>query len=100
MVADMQCSSTSGGGSSEPDNFMEIWAHNLDEGFDKIRHIVQKYPYVAMVSYITLLCSNTSQLLHFNWKCSRTQNFRVWWLSLLVNSGVHQITSTNCSSVM
>lgn len=54
MVADMQGTS-SGGGGSEPDNFMEIWAHNLDEGFDKIRHIVQKYPYVAMVSL-----SNTS----------------------------------------
>ena len=39
---------TSSGG-SEPDNFMEIWGHNLDEGFDKIRRIVQNYPYVAMV---------------------------------------------------
>ena len=47
MVKDMQ--GTSSGG-SEPENFMEIWAHNLDEGFDKIRRIVQKYPYVAMVS--------------------------------------------------
>lgn len=37
-------------GSSEPDNFMEIWAHNLEEGFEKIRRIVQNYPYVAMVS--------------------------------------------------
>lgn len=33
---------------SEPDNFMEIWAHNLEEGFEKIRRIVQMYPYVAM----------------------------------------------------
>ena len=49
MVGAMQTSSTGGGG-TEPDHFMEIWAHNLDEGFDKIRLIVQKYPYIAMVS--------------------------------------------------
>lgn len=47
---------SSGGGGSEPSNFMEIWEHNLDEGFDKIRNIVQKYPYVAMVS-CTLCCT-------------------------------------------
>ena len=39
------------GSSSEPETFMEIWAHNLDKGFDKIRRIVQNYPYVAMVSW-------------------------------------------------
>lgn len=48
MVQDMQATSTAG---SEPENFMEIWAHNLEEGFEKIRRIVQNYPYVAMVSY-------------------------------------------------
>lgn len=46
MVVDMQ--GTSSGG-SEPENFMEIWAHNLEEGFEKIRRLVHKYPYVAMV---------------------------------------------------
>lgn len=50
MVADMQGTSSGGGGGSEPENFMEIWAHNLEEGFDKIRRVVEKYPYVAMVS--------------------------------------------------
>lgn len=46
MVRDMQ--GTSSGG-SEPDNFMEIWGHNLEEGFEKIRRVVFKFPYVAMV---------------------------------------------------
>ncbi len=50
MVKAMQ--GTSSGG-SEPENFMEIWSHNLEEGFEKIRRIVQKYPYVAMVSFDT-----------------------------------------------
>jgi len=36
-------------GGSEPDHFMEIWTYNLEEGFDKIRQIIRKYPYIAMV---------------------------------------------------
>ncbi len=51
MVVAMQ--GTSNGGGTEPDHFMEIWSHNLDEGFDRIRKIVRKYPYVAMVSTFT-----------------------------------------------
>lgn len=27
----------------------EVWATNLEEEMDEIRHIVEKYPYVAMV---------------------------------------------------
>ena len=38
-------------GGSEPDHFMEIWTYNLEEGFDKIRQIVRKYPYIAMVRH-------------------------------------------------
>ena len=64
----MHVNSSTGG--SEPENFMEIWAHNLEEGFEKIRRIVQSYPYVAMVS---CGCS-----LHFSYNISvilvRTQS--------------------------
>ena len=48
MVVDMQ---GTGSGGSEPEHFMEIWAHNLEEGFEKIRRMVHKYPYVAMVGF-------------------------------------------------
>ena len=41
-----------GGQSSREESFVEVWAKNMDEQFDRIRHMVQKYPYVAMVSNI------------------------------------------------
>ena len=31
------------------DGFVEVWAHNLEDEFVKIRRIVQKYPYISMV---------------------------------------------------
>ncbi len=38
--------------SSPSPNFsiIEVWNSNLEEEFKKIRKIVQKYPYIAMVS--------------------------------------------------
>lgn len=33
----------------QEDGFIEIWQHNLEEEFVKIRKIVQKYPYISMV---------------------------------------------------
>ena len=48
MVCGMQ-SGSAGGGGTEPDSFMEVWARNVDHSFTKIRYIVQEYPYVAMV---------------------------------------------------
>lgn len=52
MVCGMQSGSTggSGGGGTEPDTFMEVWARNMDQAFTKIRYIIHDYPYVAMVS--------------------------------------------------
>lgn len=29
---------------------IEVWSHNLEEEFRKIRKIIQKYKFVAMVS--------------------------------------------------
>lgn len=36
-------------GTLEPE-IRDVWAENLDEEMEKIRHLVEKYPYVAMVS--------------------------------------------------
>lgn len=47
MVGNMQGNSS--GGRSEPESFMEIWAHNVEQGFEMIRRVVQTHPYVAMV---------------------------------------------------
>ena len=48
MVADMQSGGT--GGNGEPEEFMEVWDRNLEEAFVKIRQIIERYPYVGMVS--------------------------------------------------
>lgn len=40
----------SGGSDCQEDGFVEVWEKNMDEQFDRIRQLVQKYPYVAMVS--------------------------------------------------
>ncbi len=43
----MQGGVLSQGGDS--DDFVEVWARNIDQAFIKIRNIIQEYPYVAMV---------------------------------------------------
>ena len=45
---------TGGGPGSAEEGFVEVWAKNLDEQFDRMRQLVQKYPYVAMVRYVVL----------------------------------------------
>ena len=46
---------TGGGPGSAEEGFVEVWAKNLDEQFDRMRQLVQKYPYVAMVRYMVLV---------------------------------------------
>ena len=36
------------------EHICEVWAHNLEEEMNRIRDIVEKYPYIAMVSIKTL----------------------------------------------
>ena len=45
MVAIMQ--SNAGG---EAEECVEVWSRNLEDSFTAIRNILQRYPYVAMVS--------------------------------------------------
>ena len=46
-------------GSSVPEyGIVDVWAHNLEEEFTKIRKVVQKYNYVAMVSEASGPCLN------------------------------------------
>ena len=30
--------------------FMEVWNSNLEEAFDRMIHLVEDYPYIAMVT--------------------------------------------------
>jgi hypothetical protein len=40
--------------SSNPNyTIIEVWSTNLEEEFRKIRKIIQKYPFVAMVIFLT-----------------------------------------------
>lgn len=49
---------TGGNGGLGEETFVDVWAKNMDEQFDRIRQLVQKYPYVAMVSdmYVCSVC--------------------------------------------
>lgn len=54
----MCMTNSNGGGSHGNSNgrgdsntqFVEVWAKNLEDEFARMRHIVQNYPYVSMVS--------------------------------------------------
>ena len=39
-------------GNTMEDGFVDVWAKNLEDVFVRIRQMVGKYPYVAMVSEI------------------------------------------------
>ena len=60
---------TGNGSGGEPEEFAEVWARNLDQTFAKIRDVVQKYPYVAMVMHpiskaaniLAVACMNPSE---------------------------------------
>ena len=48
----MQSSSSGNNSSVDPEDFVDIWQRNIEEEFNRIRQLVQKYPYVAMVREI------------------------------------------------
>lgn len=56
----MQSSSSGNNSSVDPEDFVDIWQRNIEEEFNKIRQLVQKYPYVAMVR--EMLTDNGSPL--------------------------------------
>jgi hypothetical protein len=43
----------------------EVWAENLDEEMGYLRDTLERYPYVAMVSYTFLLLAWVPSLLNF-----------------------------------
>jgi len=36
---------------------MDVWQNNLDVEMAKIRSVVQQYPYIAMVNFITFFAA-------------------------------------------
>ena len=38
-------------------NIRDVWKNNMEEEFAKIRDVVEKYPYVAMVSFTSYYLS-------------------------------------------
>jgi hypothetical protein len=32
--------------------FMEVWNSNLEDAFDRMIHLVEEYPYIAMVTHL------------------------------------------------
>ena len=50
MVVTMQSNGSGGGGGEPPEEFVEVWSGNLEEEFSRMRKLVAKFPYIAMVS--------------------------------------------------
>lgn len=50
----MQSSSSGNNSSVDPEDFVDIWQRNIEEEFNRIRQLVQKYPYVAMVRKVLI----------------------------------------------
>ncbi len=42
-------------GSGNIEEFVEVWAKNIDQAFIKIRNIVQEYPFIAMVRILSIV---------------------------------------------
>ena len=72
MVVTMQSNSSGGGGGDPPDEFLEVWSGNLEEEFIRMRKLVSKFPYIAMVSAET-----TTNRIQFIFFCAtRIQSFQ------------------------
>lgn len=57
---------------------IEVWNNNLEEEFKKIRKIVQKYPYVAMVSNNTANFARKLPFISLFITLKRIPNSLVW----------------------
>ena len=57
---------------------IEVWNNNLEEEFKKIRKIVQKYPYVAMVSNKTANFAHKLPFISLFIPLKRIPNSLVW----------------------
>lgn len=49
-------------GQNAEDPIVEVWASNVDEEFKKIRKLVQRYPYVAMVCSVGISCHKLEKM--------------------------------------
>ncbi len=59
--------SSSSGSNGRPkggaEEFIDVWARNLEDEFARLRRLVRKYPYVAMVSvHANRVCINWRRL--------------------------------------
>ena len=58
----------------------DVWASNLEEEMEKIREILEKFPYVAMVRFWKYICRITKLISHYPSiiACIRTRNSPEW----------------------